>query len=92
MNRDTERQARADSGAAPQIVDLRARVPEMDDKPLAILLAIAQRLATSGSQRQKSTAAELLPVLEAEVARCAGAKTTATAAKGVKKKAKAAKA
>ena len=86
MNRDTERQARAESGAGPQIVDLRARVPNMDAKALATLLANAQRLAAAGDQQQKATAAQLLPVLEAEVAKRAEAKAPA---KGAKKKAKA---
>lgn len=88
MNKDTERKARAESTVGPQIVDLRARVPEMDNKSLATLRANAERLAASGSERQKAAAGDLLPVIDAELAKRAEA---AAAAKPAKKSAKAAK-
>lgn len=88
MNRETERQARNDQGAAPQIVDLRERVPEMDDKALATLFANAQRLASSGNARQKAGAADLLPVIEAELAKRAGEKAAAAATKAAASAAK----
>jgi hypothetical protein len=81
MNRETEKQARADTGAGPQITDLRARVPAMDDKQLATLLANAQRLAGDGTRQQKAAAADLLPVLEAEIAKRAEDKRATVAAK-----------
>jgi hypothetical protein len=81
MNRETEKQARAETGAGPQITDLRDRVPAMDDKQLGTLLANAQRLAADGTKQQKAAAADLLPVLEAELAKRADNKRAAVAAK-----------
>lgn len=81
MNRATEKQARAESGAGPQIVDLRSRVPGMDDKSLATLLSNAQRLAGEGTTQQKSAAADLIPIVEGELAKRAGGKRPETATK-----------
>lgn len=75
MNRDVEKQARVDSGAGPQVFDLRARVPGMDDKALAVLLNNAQRLASDGTKQQKMAASELIPVIEGELAGRAKGKT-----------------
>ena len=68
MNRETEKEARAQTGAGPQITDLRLRVPGMEDSALVSLRANATRLITEGSAKQKVAAGELLPVVEAEIA------------------------
>lgn len=68
MNRDVERQARADSHLGPQIVDLRKRVPGMDDKALTTLLENAERLASGGTTQQKAMADDLIPLVKAEIA------------------------
>lgn len=88
MNRETEKQARADSGAGPVVVDLRDRVPQLDDKSLASLHANALRLKDTGSTRQRASAADLIPVIEAELASRQAVKRAAVAArapKGTKK-------
>lgn len=90
MNRDTEKAAREQTNAGPQIVDLRDRVPQMADDALATLLANAQRLADTGSKLQRSGAADLIPVIEAQLAERAAAKAAVMAAKkATVKKAKA---
>ena len=88
MNKDSEKAAKEQSGAGPQIVDLRGRVPQMSDDALTTLLANAQRLRETGTKLQQNSAADLIPVLEAEVAQRRAAKEEAAA---VKKAAAAAK-
>ena len=68
MNRETEKAAREETGAGPVIVDLRERVPQLDDKALATLHANAVRLKDSGNARQRASAEDLLPVIEGELA------------------------
>lgn len=87
MNRETEKAAKEQTGAGPQIVDLRARVPQMTDSALTTLLDNARRLLEAGSKVQRATAAELIPVVEAELAerRAAKAATAATKKVSVKK-------
>ncbi len=91
MNRETEKAAREQTNAGPQIVDLRARVPQMADDALNSLLANARRLIDAGSKIQRAGAGDLIPVIEAELAERAAAKVAAAAAKRApgKKKAKA---
>jgi hypothetical protein len=93
MNRETEKNARAETGAGPVVVDLRDRVPQMDDKALATLHANAVRLKESGANaRQRASASDLLPVIEAELAARREHKRATAAAKParvVKKKTKA---
>jgi len=43
-------------------------IPAMEDKDLATLRGNARRLETSGSAKQQAAAAELLPVIDAEIA------------------------
>lgn len=81
MNKDSEKAAKEQSGAAPHVVDLRERVPQMNDDALATLLGNARRLLESGSKQQQTSAANLIPVLEAEVAAREAAKAEAQAAK-----------
>ncbi len=81
MNRETEKAAKEQSGAGPHIVDLRERVPQMSDDALATILGNARRLIESGSKQQQSSAAGLIPVLEAEQAARDAAKAEAQAAK-----------
>jgi predicted ATP-dependent protease len=81
MNRETEKAAREQTNAGPQIVDLRERVPQMADDALNTLLANARRLADTGSKLQRSGAADLIPVIEAELAERAAAKAAVMAAK-----------
>lgn len=57
----------AQKNAAPATVALRDRVPQMSDADLASLNANAQRLKTAGTTQQRAAAAELLPVIEAEL-------------------------
>lgn len=87
MNRETEKAAKEQTGAGPQIVDLRARVPQMTDSALTTLLDNARRLLEAGSKVQRGMAAELIPVIEAELAerRAAKAATAATKKTSVKK-------
>lgn len=95
MNKETEKAAKEQSGAGPQVVDLRARVPQMADDALTTLLANAQRLRNSGSKQQQNTAADLIPLLEAELSARRAAKQEAAAVKkaaAAKKLAKAPKA
>jgi hypothetical protein len=94
VNRETEKAAKEQSGAGPQIVDLRGRVPAMTDDALATLFGNAQRLIESGSKRQQASAADLMPVLEAEIAarravkdEAAATKKAAAAKKSAKKQA-----
>ncbi len=81
MNRDAEKAAKEQTNAGPQVVDLRARVPQMTDDALETLLANAQRLLESGSKMQRAGAADLIPVIEAELAERVAAKVAAQAAK-----------
>ncbi len=67
MNRETEKEARAQTGAGPQITDMRTRVPGMEDSALLSLRVNATRLMADGNAKQKVTASELLPVVEAEI-------------------------
>lgn len=92
MNRETEKQARADTGAGPVVVDLRDRVPQLDDKALASLHANALRLKDTGSTRQRASAADLIPVIEAELASRQAVKRAAVAARSPRAAAKKAKA
>jgi hypothetical protein len=68
MNRDSEKAARSETGAGPVVVDLRERVPLLDDKALATLHANALRLKDAGNARQRASAGDLLPVIESELA------------------------
>lgn len=90
MNRETEKEARAQTGAGPQITDLRLRVPGMEDSALVSLRANATRLITEGNAKQKVAAGELLPVVEAEILARKELKKASAPAKAprVKKKAK----
>jgi hypothetical protein len=81
MNKDSEKAAKEQSGAAPHVVDLRERVPQMSDDALATLLGNARRLLETGSKQQQSSAANLIPVLEAELAARDAVKAQAQAAK-----------
>ncbi|MDZ4865741.1 MAG: hypothetical protein SGI91_00325 [Alphaproteobacteria bacterium] len=67
MNRETEKEARAQTGAGPQITDMRTRVPGMEDSALLSLRVNATRLIADGNAKQKVAASELLPVVEAEI-------------------------
>ncbi len=67
MNRETEKEARAQTGAGPQITDMRTRVPGMEDSALLSLRVNATRLMADGNAKQKVAASELLPVVEAEI-------------------------
>ena len=93
MNRETEKEARAQSGAAPVVVNLRDRVPGMADAALATLHANALRLSTEGSAKQRAAAADLLPVVVAELEKRRAEKRASApvkAARTVKRKVKAA--
>jgi hypothetical protein len=68
MNKDSQKTARTDTGAAPAVHDLRARVPMMADDMLVSLRVNALRLKDTGSAIQRNSAADLLPVVEAEIA------------------------
>jgi hypothetical protein len=69
MNRESEKVARNETGAGPVVVDLRERVPLLDDKALATLHTNAMRLKDGGgSARQRASAEDLLPVIEGELA------------------------
>lgn len=80
MNRESEKAAKEESGAGPQIVDLRARVPQMADAALTTLLTNARRLVDAGSKMQRNSAVELIPVIEAELAARQAAKPAKKAA------------
>ena len=62
-------------------MSLLEKIPTLDDVALKNLLDNARRLETSGSERQKMDAAELLPVLEATMAERRSAKLEAAAEK-----------
>lgn len=81
MNRDAARAAKEQSGAAPHVVDLRGRVPQMSDDALENLLGNARRLVHTGSKHQQASAADLIPVLETEWAARDAVKADAAAAK-----------
>ena len=81
MNRDVEKAAKEQSGAGPQVVDLRDRVPQMSDDALDTLLANARRLLDAGSKMQRNSATDLIPVIEAQLAARAAAKAAMQAAK-----------
>ncbi|MFM9862155.1 MAG: hypothetical protein ACKVRO_00990 [Micropepsaceae bacterium] len=81
MNRDAEKAAKEQTNAGPQIVDLRDRVPQMADDALNTMLANARRLADTGSKIQRAGAADLIPVIEAQLAERGAVKAAAAAAK-----------
>jgi hypothetical protein len=66
MNSDAAKAARNENGAAPAVVDLRERVPQMTDAALTTLQNNALRLKDSGSRQQQMAAELLLPAIEAE--------------------------
>jgi hypothetical protein len=68
MNKDSQKTARNDTGAAPAVHDLRGRVPLMADDALASLRVNALRLKETGNAIQRNSATELLPVVDAELA------------------------
>ena len=68
MNKDSQKSARTDTGAAPAVFDLRDRVPTMADDALVSLRVNALRLKETGSAIQRHSATALLPVVEAEIA------------------------
>ena len=84
MNRDSQKSARTETGAGPVIIDLRDRVPAMDDKALATLHANAMRLKDIGTTRQRASAEGLLPVIDAELAARAEKKRAETPPKPVR--------
>ena len=67
MNNDAAKAARNENGAAPAVVDLRDRVPQMTDAALTTLQDNALRLKDSGSRQQQLAADLLLPAIEAEL-------------------------
>ena len=81
MNKESQKAAKEQSGAAPHVVDLRSRIPQMDDDALMTLLANARRLLTSGSKQQQTSATDLIPALETELAARQAVKAEAAAAK-----------
>ena len=87
MAKDTDKSSTAPTPQrAP--VDLRGRVPAMSDDELVTLRANATRLKETGTALQKGAVADLLPVLEAEIARRRAEKAAnapAKAARGKKK-------
>src|SRR5262245_65573016 len=89
MSNDAEKAKAKDSGARPGVVDLRDRVPQMEDSALAALKANAVRLKEQGTTQQRAAATDLLPVVEAEIARRRAEKAASAPAKaprGTKKK------
>ena len=80
MNADAAKTAREQSGLGPHVVDLRERVPQMSDEALETLLGNARRLAGSGTVKQQTSAADLIPVLETEMTARETAKADAAAA------------
>lgn len=62
-------------------MDLREKLPEMEDGALAVLHENAERLEQSGTKAQQSAAAALLPAIEAELASRRKAKLAASSAK-----------
>lgn len=83
MNNGAAKAAKEQFGAAPHVVDLRDRVPQMSDDALATLLGNARRLIGAGTQVQQRSAADLIPVLETEWAARDAVKADAAAAKKV---------
>ena len=81
MNRHSEKEARMAAGAGPVFVYLRSRVLEMENSALNSLHNNALRLSQSGDSKQKLAAADLLPVIEAELARRAALKRPKSASK-----------
>lgn len=77
---DANAQANVPKGA-PNIADLTARIPAMDDTALNTLHANAVRLQTAGNTQQRNSAAALLPVLEAERAKRSADKAAAAPVK-----------
>jgi hypothetical protein len=68
MAKDSDKSATAPTPQrAP--VDLRGRVPQMSDDELATLRVNAARLKDAGTALQRNAVADLLPVVEAEIAR-----------------------
>jgi hypothetical protein len=84
VNRETEKEAREQSGAGPVVVDLRDRVPGMEDAALATLRTNAVRLTTEGNAKQRVAAADLLPVIEAELEKRRAEKRASAPAKAVR--------
>jgi hypothetical protein len=62
-------------------MSLMEKIPSLDDSSLKNLLDNARRLETSGTERQKADAAELLPALEAAFAQRKAVKAEAAAEK-----------
>jgi hypothetical protein len=83
MKKDQKKKDREkDSPAAePQktlvIHDITGRIPEMTDAQLSALADNAHRLQASGTATQKSSAAALLPIVDAEMTRRAAEKEEA---------------
>lgn len=77
MNKDAQKTARTETGAAPAVTDLRTRVPQMADDALVSLRVNALRLSESGSALQRVAATQLLPVVDAEIAERKAAKKAA---------------
>lgn len=87
MSKETP--AASQAAAAPRgAVDLRDRVPGMADDALATLKVNAQRMKETGNAQQRGMAEDLLPVVEAELARRRAEKAASapTKARGGKKK------
>ncbi len=92
MSKDTAKNAHKEPAAAPVIFDLRDRVPQMTDVALATLKDNAARLKDQGTTVQRTSATDLLPVVEAEIARRRAEKLAAAPSKTKKKAAPKAKA
>lgn len=90
MSRRSEKATKEQPVAEPKIVDLRERVPQMSDDAVTTMLGNARRLIDTGSKLQRSGAAALMPILEAEAAVRAAVKAAATAKKDAAKKRRAA--
>lgn len=88
MNRQFEKATRVEAGAGPVIVDLRDRVLGMENAALASLHANATRLHNSGDPKQRAAAADLLPVIDAELARRAALKKKSPSKSAAARKAK----
>lgn len=75
-------------------MDLVDKLPSMEDAALAVLHENAERLERTGTPAQKSTAAAVMPAIEAElearrIAKLAAAKEAATKRAAAKRGAKA---
>ena len=66
MKKKLEKPVRADVPLV--IVDLHDRVPGMSDEALGTLHTNAVRLRESGNERQRASAAALMPAIESELA------------------------